>query len=146
MTNKQVLNDFAAWMFRKHPNAVLTSDGLVEYSKMYLDAVKPPAIDHEWVINIFNAITGKKCKLTKSRKSLINGRAAEGNKKSQFRAVFEFKFNEWKNDPEMKKYITPETMLRAMHFQNYLEQARADYLRKHPVKHPKSEPIDDFNV
>jgi len=135
MTNKKLLIDFLEWgretAYLKPEFDILTNPEVVSmYLRSDRDIFKPPPIDHDHVVRIFNNITGKRSILTKSRKALINGRAEEGNNLSQFQAVFLFKYNEWKEDPEMKKFITLDTMLRASKFQNYLEQARADYIKR----------------
>ena len=56
---------------------------------------------------------------------------------NQFKAVFEFKQNEWGNDPEMKKYLRLSTLLNANHFIVYLEEARAHYIKIHGSKPTK---------
>jgi uncharacterized phage protein (TIGR02220 family) len=75
------------------------------------------------VVLAFERVTGKKnIKLNDSRKNLINGRLKEGYKLEDFEKVFKVKNAEWKNNNDMKKYLTLETLLQASKFTKYLEQ------------------------
>ena len=74
------------------------------------------------IILAYNTITNSKIKVTETRKGQINARLKEGYKLEDFKTVFTSKFNEWKNDPVMKKYIDPETLL-GNKFTKYFEGA-----------------------
>lgn len=94
------------------------------------------------VIEAFTKITGKAAKLTTQRQTSIGARIKDGNGLAQFEAVFKYKFQEWKDDPEMKKFIRLETLLAPSHFQNYLEEAREHFK---PERKPatKSDSVDN---
>jgi DNA polymerase-3 subunit alpha len=49
----------------------------------------------------------------------------DGYTLDDFKKVFEFKNREWCADPKFKKFLQPSTLLRASHFDNYLNQAMA---------------------
>jgi len=74
----------------------------------------------------------KPLKLTPDRKRLIESQIRSGNGVAQFMAVIAFKVKQWGDDPQMKKYLTPETLFRKSKFQKYLEEAREDSQRKIP--------------
>jgi uncharacterized phage protein (TIGR02220 family) len=40
----------------------------------------------------------------------------------------------WLGDEEMDKYLTPETLVRRLHFTKYLEQAREEYCKFNPAR------------
>lgn len=77
----------------------------------------------ENVIISFTEITGKKIKLNDSRKKLINGRLSEGYDLESFKKVIKVKFEQWKDDPKYREYLTPETLFAASNFTKYHEQA-----------------------
>lgn len=59
---------------------------------------------------------------TRSYQRLINGRWNEGFRLKDFQTVIDNKVAEWYGDPKMQKYLRPETLFRATHFQSYLNQ------------------------
>ena len=75
------------------------------------------------IIELFNNITGKKITLIDSRKKMINARLEEKHTITDFEKVIRTKNEEWKNDPQMSKYITPETLFAPSKFTKYLEQS-----------------------
>lgn len=76
------------------------------------------------VIEIFNAVTGKKCLVNKSRTGKINKLLKAGYTKSDFRAVIEMKYRDWSNDEKMSQYLTPDTIFGEEKFTKYIEQVR----------------------
>ena len=76
------------------------------------------------VIEIFNAVTGKKCLVNKSRTGKINKLLKAGYTKSDFRAVIEMKYCDWSNDEKMSQYLTPDTIFGEEKFTKYIEQVR----------------------
>lgn len=77
---------------------------------------------HASVMSVFNSITGKDCKLTKSRESQINARLKDGYTLEDFEKVIASKKTEWVNT-EWEKYINPETLF-GTKFTKYLENAK----------------------
>ena len=77
---------------------------------------------HASVMSAFNLITGKDCKLTKSRESQINARFNDGYTLEDFEKVIQSKKIEWSNT-EWEKYISPETLF-GTKFTKYLENAK----------------------
>ena len=75
------------------------------------------------IIQAFNTITTRDIIVTEDRKKQIKARLKQGYKIEDFKTVISFKYNEWKNDKEMKKYIDPETFF-STKFTKYLEAAR----------------------
>ena len=61
----------------------------------------------------------------KSTQRHINARIAEGFKLEDFKAVIDFKSNEWINKPDMKQYLRPETLF-GTKFEGYLQAAKSD--------------------
>ena len=59
---------------------------------------------------------------TKATKVLINARIQEGFTVEDFKVVHDNKIPTWTNDPQMDKYIRPETLYAAKHFESYLNE------------------------
>ena len=49
-------------------------------------------------------------------------RLAEGFTIDDFKKVIDVKCAQWLNDPNMKKYLRPETLFKASHFESYLNE------------------------
>lgn len=60
---------------------------------------------------------------TKATQKLINARLEENYSIADFKKVIRVKVAEWATDPEMHKYIRPETLFCASHFDSYKNQA-----------------------
>ena len=52
----------------------------------------------------------------------LNARLAEGFTIDDFKKVIDVKCAQWLNDPNMKKYLRPETLFTASHFESYLNE------------------------
>ena len=61
---------------------------------------------------------------SKSTNSLIKARLEEGHTVDDFKAVIDNKKREWGNDPKMVKYLRPETLFKASHFESYLNESK----------------------
>lgn len=59
---------------------------------------------------------------TQAYRRLINGRWKEGFRLDDFKKVIDNKVVDWFEDPNMQKYIRPETLFRPAHFQSYLNE------------------------
>jgi uncharacterized phage protein (TIGR02220 family)/predicted phage replisome organizer len=59
---------------------------------------------------------------TQAYRKLINGRWKEGFRLDDFKKVINNKVIDWSGDPNMQKYIRPETLFRPTHFQSYLNE------------------------
>lgn len=79
--------------------------------------------DVKEVISYFNQVTGSKCKdTTVGNIHPISARLKEGYSVLECKQVILTKYQEWKNDPAMSKYITIETLFRPGKFDKYLNQ------------------------
>lgn len=77
------------------------------------------------VIDYLNAKIGSHYKPTSSKtKSLISARKKEGFTLDDFKAVIDKKVSGWLNDPEMSKYLRPETLF-GTKFEGYLNEIQA---------------------
>ena len=63
---------------------------------------------------------------------LVSGRLAEGYTADDLCAVVEAKHREWWPRADMRRYLRPETLLRASKFEGYLQEARAPAGRASP--------------
>lgn len=77
-----------------------------------------------------------------SNRKLISGRWNEGNDLETFLDVINLKTQQWKDNPEMSKYLRPATLFSGKNFENYKAEALAEK-RKHTPKQPKND--FDFN-
>lgn len=75
------------------------------------------------IIDILNEKTKSKYKYTtKSTQRLINARLNEKFTVDDFKIVIAKKAREWVKDPVMHKYLRPETLFSASHFESYLNE------------------------
>ena len=78
---------------------------------------------YDKIIKYLNDKTGSHFKPTsKSTQRLINGRLSENYSIDDFKHVIDVKTIEWKNNPKMSKYLTPDTLFNATKFEKYLNQ------------------------
>ena len=74
------------------------------------------------VIDHLNVKASKSFKYTtKKTKSCIDARIREGFKEEDFLKVIDIKTKEWKDNPDMSKYLRPETLF-GTKFESYLQQ------------------------
>lgn len=74
------------------------------------------------IIDDLNAVSGKNFDYrTKSTQALIHARINEGRTVEDFFVVHRNK-ESWRNDPEQGKYLRPETLYAARHFESYLNE------------------------
>jgi uncharacterized phage protein (TIGR02220 family) len=59
---------------------------------------------------------------SKATRDLIDSLLSEGHTIEDFWNVHQNKFDEWKDDPKMKKFLRPSTLYRKAHFDDYLGQ------------------------
>lgn len=86
------------------------------------------------ILEIFNAVTGKKCIVNKSRIGKINKLLKAGYTKEDFRAVVEMKHRDWSNDEKMAQYLTPDTIFGEEKFTKYVELAKLPPVKSLPVR------------
>lgn len=76
------------------------------------------------VIDYLNRKTGSRFKPnTKTTKQFIDARVKENFQPDDFRAVIDFKCQQWIGDPKMQQYLKPDTLF-GTKFEGYLEAAR----------------------
>ena len=74
------------------------------------------------IIDYLNQKASKSFKCTtKKTKSCIDARLREGFKEADFLKVIDIKTEEWKDNPNMNKYLRPETLF-GVKFEGYLQQ------------------------
>jgi len=77
------------------------------------------------VIDHLNSMTGKKFKYTtKATQRYIIARLAEGFTVDELKQVIDVKTQQWLRDPEMKRFLRPETLFAASHCDSYLNEAK----------------------
>lgn len=72
----------------------------------------------------FNQLTGRNCGYSEPRFKLLRHWVKQGYDLDDFKRVTEYKYNQWKDDKNMKQYIELDTFWRRVHFEKNLEQAR----------------------
>ena len=83
---------------------------------------KEPEICKE-IIEYLNLKANTKFRTNSSAtKRHLNARLAEGFTIDDFKKVIDVKCAQWLNDPNMKKYLRPETLFKASHFESYLNE------------------------
>ena len=77
---------------------------------------------YEEIIDYLNVKVGKNFKATtKTHQSKINGRWREGYRLDDFKQVIDNKVKQWGNDPNMDKYLRPDTLF-STKFESYLNE------------------------
>lgn len=85
-----------------------------------IDGCKP--LPYKEIIDYLNMSTNKNFKYsTKKTKDLIHARFNEGFTLQDFKKVIDIKTVEWINNPNMSKYLRPETLF-SNKFESYLQQ------------------------
>ena len=80
----------------------------------------------EQIINHLNAVTGARYTTkAKSTSTLIKAHLQEGHTLNDFITVIDKKYAQWGKDPKMSKYLRPETLFAASHFESYLNEIEA---------------------
>lgn len=74
------------------------------------------------VINLFNNICETNFRHTLANKKVIGARLNEGHTVADCVTVITRKYDQWKADPEMSKYIRIETLFRPSKFEGYLNE------------------------
>nr|WP_054549350.1 conserved phage C-terminal domain-containing protein [Lysinibacillus sphaericus] len=99
-------------------------------------------IVHE-IIGYLNQTALKNFKATTTAtKRLINARLADGYTLEHFKCVIDTKVKQWLHNPEMNKYLRPDTLFNATKFEGYLNETQS----VQPVQHNSSGPLDlDFS-
>lgn len=67
----------------------------------------------------------------------IIARARDGFTEDEMRTVIDFKVAEWGKDAKFYQYLTPETLFRPSHFENYLQAATAAKPKPAQTQAPK---------
>ena len=87
---------------------------------------KPDDTSVKQIIDYLNQVLGTKyttrCKSTNEK---INARLREGHTIDDFKVVIDKKYAEWGKDPKMSRYLRPETLFNASHFESYLNEIEA---------------------
>lgn len=84
---------------------------------------EPLMVASREVVNYLNEKTGSHyLASTKSTVDMIKSRMKEGHSVDDFKKVIDNKTSEWLGDPEWEKFLRPETLFCAKHFESYLNQ------------------------
>lgn len=86
---------------------------------------KKPTVDFAALINYLNKKSGRSFHNTETNRKLIKARLNDGFTKKDFQIVIAYKSAEWKDNPDMSKYLRPSTLFSPSHFDNYLNEAKA---------------------
>jgi uncharacterized phage protein (TIGR02220 family) len=95
------------------------------------------AIPYTSIIGYLNQVVGTKYREIKSTKSKISARWQEGHTEEDFKIVIDKKSKEWLGT-DQAKYLRPETLFAADHFESYLNQIECKAIAT------KKSNIDDF--
>ncbi|WP_024748161.1 conserved phage C-terminal domain-containing protein [Levilactobacillus namurensis] len=103
------------------------------------DTSSKPTIDYQKIVDYLNAESGHKYHVTDKTRGLIRARIAEKFTEHDFGLVIHYKSLEWKDNPDMAKYLRPNTLFGATHFDDYVNEARAAQ-QKQPQQRPAEPP------
>lgn len=84
----------------------------------------PPDLDEiGQVITYLNEKAGKRFNPgSKASRSPVSARINEGARIEDLKAVIDIKVSQWKGDPKMDAYLTPQTLFRPANFEIYLNE------------------------
>ena len=133
-------------------NSLFQDEKLQEPKKEKTESVKvkknndTPYDERVKICEHFKNITGaKNCNPdAKGNKGFINARWKEGYKTEDFIMVIDYKFQDWKDNPEMSKYIRIETLF-GNKFESYLNEAYK-FFKKQEKKPPEIKKISDSDI
>lgn len=109
-------NDVGIPMGNQMPTNGKPSTGKVSIDKDIIYIV-------EQIINYLNSKTGKSFKKNvKKNQSVIKARLKEGYQLDDFYKVIDKKTNDWLNNPDMNRYLRPETLF-GPKFEGYLNES-----------------------
>lgn len=98
-------------------------------------------IPYSLIIEYLNSKTGKKYKVTQKWKDLIKARFNEGQQLDDFKRVIDVKSKQWLNNPEMSKYLRPQTL-----FGNKFDEYRNESSSSSTIKkEDKTKTFDEIN-
>ena len=97
-----------------------------QYQEQYQEQVKEPLSDSTKsdavaLLEYLNTKTGSKFRPAKANLDLLTARLATATPED-IRAVIDAKVGEWEDNPDMKKYLRPDTLFGARKFEQYLGQ------------------------
>lgn len=98
--------------------------------------------DIRYIINHLNSVSGSKYReSTKATKHHIEARLNEKFSREDFKKVIDIKSSQWLADPQMQKYLRPETLF-GTKFESYLNE----WKEPKKIEPPKEVPKDFFKV
>ena len=101
---------------------------------------------HE-IIEYLNIKATKSYKATTATtKRLINGRLADGYTLEDFKRVIDVKVERWLHNPDMNKYLRPDTLFNAAKFEGYLNEAPAIPNKQVQPSSHRQPPVLDFSA
>lgn len=89
---------------------------------------EPPNTNESEVLAEMNRLTGKSWEPGKRYGETLRSRIKDGKSLDQLLAIVRWKVKEWQSNPEMRKYLTPETLFRPKHFDRYLVESQQSTL------------------
>jgi len=99
------------------------------------------------IIDYLNAKANKHYKsTTAATKRLIAGRLADGYSLEDFKRVIDTKVSHWLHNPDMNKFLRPETLFNATKFEAYLNEAPVNKTPQTSQQRPYQPPILDFSA
>jgi len=117
---KETLEEHKNGMYTKCIQVVdkMNTQSSLGKTRLVLDKNK----DVDLIIDYFNEITGQKRKHSKTSRTPIHSRLNDGFNITESMHVIKVKYEEWKDNNDMKKYLTIETLFRPSNFEKYLNQ------------------------
>jgi len=142
-SNNKYINDTVIDFIKKHKELVINNNSYIHNdndNERYVDDTYHessknaenqqeetiPISEVRKVIQYLNQILGTKyTDKNKSTCEKIRARFAEGHTLEDFMTVIDKKYEQWGRDPKMSKFLRPETLFCASHFESYLNEIGA---------------------
>ncbi|MCK5077858.1 MAG: conserved phage C-terminal domain-containing protein [Calditrichia bacterium] len=105
------------------PDPVKNIDQVKEQQSKIKHNKKNNTLFYNSIIDYFNITTGKKIKYSSTNYDLIKAVFKKGITEEEFKRVISYKNNEWKNNPDMKKFIQLSTFCRPSNIKRYVSDS-----------------------
>lgn len=88
-----------------------------------------------YIVQLLNNLTGKTFRHSSDKtRRIIKARLSEGFTVEDFETVINKKTEQWKNDPQMSKFLRPETLF-GNKFEGYLNELKCDNPKEEPYRY-----------
>lgn len=121
-----VLNEYGAYtesnnLIKINDVGHMSDNSQPSISNLFLTNTYIPSLKE--IIDYLNNVLGSKYRYDNSRTNKMLNARLKNYTVEDIKKVIDFKYNEWKDNEAMKKYLRPETLFNETKFENYYNEA-----------------------